>query len=279
MRKIILLGCVFVAVIFFWSGHTEKKNVGTIEPQKVETRSQKNEYAPTQVSMTPEPAFTEEEISKTVVGSVMAKVNVNSGRIWDQYCELIREGGVIVKVECDESWAMKPLPGGCSGSAMDFLGSSSCTAAALAYVINIMLTPDEIQAVLGEENFTVTPDLLIEKVYLDLPKSVSLTCLGASVPTIRDTLTYFGLKSRSVPLSKYSLRRKIRDGEMAIVGVSANYRGELIDHWTVLSNFDGEKIYFADSYIGRGSVVNFDDIEDVTDWEITSVLFVSRPLP
>lgn len=212
-----------------------------------------------------------------VTTPIPTKLSTNpfAGKIWDQYCEIVREDGVIVGMNCEEEWAKRPLPGGCGWSALDVQGYSGCTAAALAYVINSMLTTEEIRKIVGEPG--VTPSFLIEEVY---PKiGINLSCNGTSVSTIRDTLTFFGLASRTSPVSKTSLEKKILPGEMAIVGVSLQVEGSQAEHWTVVSEFVNGRIIFADSFIGRGSKVDFEKIPEIAPWDIISVLFVSKTPP
>lgn len=207
---------------------------------------------------------------------VVVPKNPYANIIWDQYCKKIREGGMVVDKKCDETWAMEPLPGGCEAQIFNYKGFSGCTAASLAYVINAMLSPIEINQVVGGERYGVTPAYLIDETFPKKGIGVKLGCNGTSSSTIKDTLEYFGLKTRTVAVSKNTLAANVGSDEIAIVGIAANYEGEYLEHWTVFVRKEGKKLIFADSYLGRGHEVVFDELPDVRDWEIISLLIVSK---
>jgi hypothetical protein len=124
-------------------------------------------------------------------------VNPYLGKVWNQYCDQVKIDGMIVGIDCDEAWAMEPLPGGCKSKSLDYKGYSGCTATSLSYVINKLLSAEEINLVLGGDIYGVTPSYLIDYVYLNMGRKVRLSCDGTSVETLRLTLSYFGLQERS----------------------------------------------------------------------------------
>lgn len=206
-------------------------------------------------------------------------VNPYSGKIWNQYCDQIKKDGMIVDVNCGEEWALEPLPGGCNSSSLNYKGYSGCTATSLSYVINKLLSAEEINKVLGGEFYGVTPSYLIDYVYLNMDRKVKLSCDGTSVETLRLVLSYFGLQVRTESISKSSIADKVLPGEMVLVGISGKFEGLKIEHWTVLSGEREEGLEFADSLMGKGSLVVFDTAEELRDWEIISALFVSKTSP
>jgi hypothetical protein len=63
------------------------------------------------------------------------------------------------------------------------------------------------------------------------------------------------------------------------VGISGKFEGLDIEHWTVLSGVSDAGLEFADSLIGRGNLVIFDSVKELSRWEIISALFVSKTSP
>lgn len=206
-------------------------------------------------------------------------VNPYLGKIWNQYCDQIYKDGVIVDINCSEKWASEPLPGGCETKVLDYKGYSGCTATSLAYIINKLLSAEEINAVLGGDIYGVTPSYLIDNVYLDMDRKVKLNCNGTSVETLRLALLYFGLQVRTELVSKGTLPAKVLPGEIALIGVSGKYEGLDIEHWTVFADEREDGLEFADSFVGKGSLVVFDKVEELSWWEIISALFVSKTSP
>lgn len=206
-------------------------------------------------------------------------VNPYSGKIWNQYCNQIKKDGMIVEINCDEEWALEPLPGGCNSSSLNYKGYSGCTATSLSYVINKLLSAEEINKVLGGEFYGVTPSYLIDYVYLNMDRRVKLSCDGTSVETLRLVLSYFGLQVRTEFINKNSIVDKVLPGEIVLVGISGKFEGLKMEHWTVLSGEREDGLEFADSLIGKGSLVVFDTVDELRDWEIISALFVSRTSP
>lgn len=242
----------------------------TATPEYIETLSPATQVA----TLTQSPSPTLTPVIAPSETATMVPVNPYKGRIWNQKCELVIEDEVIVGIECAESWAEEKLPGGCENFSIVSVGNSGCTATALAYVINIMVSPEEIERVTKIGNWGVTPGDIIQEIY---PKvGVRLTCKGTSVSTVRDTLTYFGLYSRTQRISKQSLEKSIRPGEMVLLGLRMTFNGQESDHWTVPVRFENGEPVFADSYVGQGNEVFFSSETGVTSWEITSVLFVSN---
>lgn len=206
-------------------------------------------------------------------------VNPYSGKIWNQYCDQVKKDGMIVDINCNEKWALEPLPGGCETKILNYKGYSGCTAASLSYVINKLMSAEEINAVLGGDIYGVTPSYLIDYVFQNMERKVRLNCNGTSVETLRLTLSYFGLQVRTASVSKGTLADKVIPGELALVGVSGKFEGSEIEHWTVFADEREEGLEFADSFIGKGSLTVFDKVEELSWWEIISALFVSKTSP
>lgn len=205
-------------------------------------------------------------------------VNPYKGRIWNQYCDKIRgDDGAVIEISCSESWASEPLPGGCSAKTLNYKGYSGCSAAAMAYVINQMLSPLEIETATGKPVLGVTPNFLIDEVFPS--KGYYLDCNGFSEVQMIDILSYFGLSSRTEPVSKHTLEKTILPGEMAIVGVRVNYKGEWMEHWVVPIDFVDKKIVFADSYYGEGEAIVLDEVSGIYSWDIISIMIISKTSP
>ncbi len=54
----------------------------------------------------------EKEPKEKIKTSQVNAINPYKGKVWNQYCQLVRNGGLIVDVKCAEDRAMEYLPGG-----------------------------------------------------------------------------------------------------------------------------------------------------------------------
>lgn len=262
--------CVFIIVTFMVLGNlrvTEAKSL----PQ---TRFGENVLSPTAtvIGGGVEEVGGVEDDGEVKTPTVL--INPYKGKVWNQYCERRWKEGTVLEVTCYESWAREPLPGGCPTVQLAYKGYSGCSAAAMSYVINLMLTPEEIMTATNGRVTGVTPDFLIDDVFPSL--GYKMDCNGFSETIIKEGLSYFGLSTRSVPVSKYSLQGKILPGEMAIVGVKIRYKGSWMEHWSVPVSFLENRVTFADSFFGMGKTVIFDEVSEIYSWEIISDLLVSK---
>jgi hypothetical protein len=211
------------------------------------------------------PSFTESKYPVTPTSFLTptpekpALVNPWKGHVFNQRCTYTenKETG-ITEPDCVEDWAEKPLPGGC------IMAKASCNAAATSYVLNEFVSPEIFMEKIGQPG--ITPDVLIEKVYTNLPIGpIVMTCDGAGSPTVDRALEYFGLEVRDVILSEYTVAavvKNLKPNERLMISmIGINAKGKKFQHWSVangVGTFKGhETVYYHDSFFYK-DLKNYD---------------------
>ena len=173
--------------------------------------------------------------------------------VFNQRCQVIDNKGNW-KFKCIEAWAGEPLPGGSLNPAKNYLGSSTCNAAATTDVINQMVPPEVINRVIGVPG--IDPMMLVYGVYENLPdgQGFKMSSNGAGFEKIVPALHLFGLEARVVKsLSWYSLPdfyRTLKPGQKLMLAlIGTNSKGKRFQHYTVVNGVDENgEVFFRDSF-------------------------------
>ncbi len=217
----------------------------------------------------PGPTATETEVPKLE--------NPWKGHVFDQRCRLTGNYGNDGRPEfnCVEKWAARPLPKGCSNEFKNYEGSASCNATAVSFVLNELVPPEVFMRVIGQPG--ITPDVLIEQVYPNLPngKGVLMGCSGVGPDTMKVALAEFGLTVHDVMLSEYTwadVVANLKPNQRLIIAmIGVNSKGHKYEHNSVpkgVGIVNGHKsVFFSDSYFYK------DDKRAATDMDYRNHVF------